>query len=524
MPNHTPSSMQIEVSNYGPIADAKIALRPLTVFVGPSNTGKSYLAILIYALHRFFSGDQLNMAVRFARSQLNYGPPFFQFHGNTETTQSIQTGLPIVENWFQNLMPYIETVGDPVQLPNDLAGVVRPHLQFNEELNEKIHQELARCFGRENAHWLVRYGQDAPAQFAIRCGNDSTDAFSRTLDFEFNLTRDKFESVSLIPESAALCASKSAVKTLHSHFWRRLAADVGGIRSRNQIDHDQAIEWRALVAALSNAVGTTMVQPLSHRAHYLPADRTGVMHSHRTVVASMVSLAPMTGLGTDLSVPDFSGVLADFLNQLLFLGSWTSNGTIDGTSGERTAIEEHMLSGAIQTDQSNPGFPSFSYKPNGWKEQIPLMNSSSMVSELAPIVLYLRHIVKIGDVLIIEEPESNLHPAMQVELVRQLATVVKSGVRIILTTHSEWVLDALANLVHLSDLDNVDRTGPLEDEPALDRDDVGVWLFEPQLNGLGSCVKELPLDVEEGGFATGFAQVARLSYNKWADIENILAR
>ena len=46
--------LQLTVSNFGPIAKANIDLRPLTVFVGPSNTGKSYLAILIYALHRFF--------------------------------------------------------------------------------------------------------------------------------------------------------------------------------------------------------------------------------------------------------------------------------------------------------------------------------------------------------------------------------------------------------------------------------------------------------------------------------------
>ena len=47
--------MELEVSDFGPIVRAKIDLRPLTVFVGPSNTGKSYLAILIYALHKFFS-------------------------------------------------------------------------------------------------------------------------------------------------------------------------------------------------------------------------------------------------------------------------------------------------------------------------------------------------------------------------------------------------------------------------------------------------------------------------------------
>lgn len=46
---------RLSVTDFGPIAKADIELRPLTVFVGPSNTGKSYLAILIYALHKFFN-------------------------------------------------------------------------------------------------------------------------------------------------------------------------------------------------------------------------------------------------------------------------------------------------------------------------------------------------------------------------------------------------------------------------------------------------------------------------------------
>ena len=45
---------RLDVSNFGPIVQASLELRPLTVFIGPSNTGKSYLAILIYALHQLF--------------------------------------------------------------------------------------------------------------------------------------------------------------------------------------------------------------------------------------------------------------------------------------------------------------------------------------------------------------------------------------------------------------------------------------------------------------------------------------
>ena len=43
---------RLDVQDFGPIARASVEMRPLTVFIGPSNTGKSYLAMLLYVLHR----------------------------------------------------------------------------------------------------------------------------------------------------------------------------------------------------------------------------------------------------------------------------------------------------------------------------------------------------------------------------------------------------------------------------------------------------------------------------------------
>ena len=49
-------NVEITVKNFGPIVEANIDLRPLTVFVGPSNTGKTYFATLVYALHSTYKG------------------------------------------------------------------------------------------------------------------------------------------------------------------------------------------------------------------------------------------------------------------------------------------------------------------------------------------------------------------------------------------------------------------------------------------------------------------------------------
>ena len=46
--------MKLTVKNFGPIRKATVDVKPMTVFVGPSNTGKSYLAMLIYTIAKAF--------------------------------------------------------------------------------------------------------------------------------------------------------------------------------------------------------------------------------------------------------------------------------------------------------------------------------------------------------------------------------------------------------------------------------------------------------------------------------------
>ena len=60
-----------------------------------------------------------------------------------------------------------------------------------------------------------------------------------------------------------------------------------------------------------------------------------------------------------------------------------------------------------------------------------------MVSELAPLILFLKYLVRPGDLLILEEPESHLHPAAQRRLARGIVRLVNAGVKVLITTHSE---------------------------------------------------------------------------------------
>lgn len=124
-----------------------------------------------------------------------------------------------------------------------------------------------------------------------------------------------------------------------------------------------------------------------------------------------------------------------------------------------------------------------------------------------------------GDLLIVDEPESHLHPATQVAFTQRVAEIVRAGVRVILTTHSEWVLEKLGNLLGRAGL--ADRGEGQTGAESLDGRQVGVWLFKPTEDGGGSTVKEIALDADTGLYPSGFDAVAAGLHNDWAKITSL---
>ena len=71
-------NVRIAAREFGPVAEGEVELRPLTVFVGPSNTGKTYLAVLIYALHRILGGFPKFPLSRYSSHVASALPFFFR--------------------------------------------------------------------------------------------------------------------------------------------------------------------------------------------------------------------------------------------------------------------------------------------------------------------------------------------------------------------------------------------------------------------------------------------------------------
>lgn len=103
-------------------------------------------------------------------------------------------------------------------------------------------------------------------------------------------------------------------------------------------------------------------------------------------------------------------------------------------------------------------------KRNREKVEIPMHISSSATKSLYLLDLYLKHVAKIGDVLIIDEPELNLHPDSQRILAQLLTRTVNYGVKVVITTHSDHLLREINTLIMLSNsnIDADDKKDVLE--------------------------------------------------------------
>ena len=483
----TPERVTLSVEDFGPIAHATIDLRPLTVFVGPSNTGKSYLAILLYALHQFFGGTSRGV--------------IFPLHHAGARSEVAAEQIEAARSPLQQMLDHIPDRGRfDVVLPDEIASLVRPVLQTAGEMAPFLDAQVKRCFGVSESGELVRQPGGKGARVALRRVVD--DCSAGLVGYDFAITRKNARLAAWIPADMPLRIHGSAPS---QWLLRHLAT---------------AQQSASLANKLADLVVPSIVGAVGRPIHYLPADRAGIMHAHRVVVSSLIGRASRAGIDAESPLPVLSGVLADFLERLVELGD-ERKPTASQQLAER--LETDILGGSVVTSRSNVGYPSFHYRPANWQHDLPLMNTSSMVSELAPVALYLRHVVQPDDVLIIEEPESHLHPAMQVSFTHYLAAVVKAGIRVIVTTHSEWVLEALANLVRLSEVPEA-RRSKISGGPALKPEEVGAWLFERKKRPQGSVVKEIPLDTVRGTFPAGFGDITEQLYNDWASITNLARR
>lgn len=81
--------------------------------------------------------------------------------------------------------------------------------------------------------------------------------------------------------------------------------------------------------------------------------------------------------------------------------------------------------------------------------EMPLTAAASSIKEMAPFTLFLSKFSASDSSVLLEEPEAHLHPHRQVKVADLLACAVKEGCHLQITTHSDYLIKRLNNLIKL---------------------------------------------------------------------------
>ncbi len=490
--------VQLSVTDFGPIRQGEADLRPLTVFVGPSNSGKTYFAILFYALHRLLTGFPRIPRLRGFHHYLRRRDGSFGIQGNKQEYRDLSHK---VEENIHSL-----SFRD---LPSDVRDSFLSPLNDVDILGEDLKTELRRCFDLETVAHLIRWSKSTgPAEIKLDVREQGQVLWQLQASISESgiMPRCSIEDPLLVPESSLSSNLKSLVSLLRT---RRLL-------QRNASQDENLMLANMLLDEL--AIQTNLVRQ-APKAHYLPAARSGIMQSHRVIASSLVKLATRAGLQHLPEIPTLSGVVADFMEKLILFQDQRKGSTLMDSLARQ--MERGVLGGQIRTSRtSSDAYPEFVYLPQGAPGDIGLTRTSSMVSELAPVVLFLRGVMSKGDWLIMEEPEAHLHPAAQTKMAQLLGRMVRSGLQVVITTHSDWLLKEIGNLIREGELradsESEDTQGPHWLKP----DEVGTWLFRKHPKTGFSTVEEIPFDRTEGIEPQDYEAVAEELYNRSASLQD----
>ncbi len=159
-----------------------------------------------------------------------------------------------------------------------------------------------------------------------------------------------------------------------------------------------------------------------------------------------------------IEIPALSEPTSDYF---LNLSTIDSSFKKDVYSEFAAKIEKDILDAEIVFNDENKKLEYFNPTI---KLRLDLSETSSMVSEIAPIVAHLKYIIKESGnnmyrrnsprtkILFIEEPEAHLHPEIQVKLTNIFTELIKHNIKIVLTTHSNYIFNKVNNLILANEL------------------------------------------------------------------------
>lgn len=389
--------MNFSIKRLGKIKEAEFALNKLTVFCGHNNTNKTYLT---YSLYSFFS------YMKESKYSLSYLGEKFQI---LFKTYSVDIDIEDIINAIEN------------SILNDFSKKIYSYLALRKEL----------VLDTEFSTSMIRDGIDRNAGFDYSGRISDKEQFTYTKKQGSNKIKIVYSKMDISDDSSLKedLSDKGYILTLEQHLKFILKKELFKFIPEPHISSVErtgiSVFEHELENQSENGLSLLFGGPrkdnkvnLSKKTFSYPQ---AVIENIRTVKNHKELSKSKSKLFEDR--PDIISYFSSIIN-----GSFSVNDT-RGTT----------------------------YNPNGTSEQLFLIESSSSIRSLLDLGMYLHHIADKDQILIIDEPEMNLHPDNQRKLARLIAMIINYGIYVLVTTHSDFITRELSLLIMLSDAERKQR-------------------------------------------------------------------
>ena len=431
-----PQPAKFRFRNIGPVKDAELELGDLTVIAGRNNTGKTYIVYTLYGFLKMWDdwpyADDL---------MLDQGQTQFPDMRNIakKVIREGQATLPIdratLQQQRQILIQEVATSFSEQALPKVFSSQHGDfekssiEVNFDEGIDSKTYADIGNFSKRDSLS--IRYdGDNVIVKNANNQKRISELAPYICHHYFLFLLRNYF------PEPFILSAERFGI----SLFYRELDFTKNRLVDLLQkMDDDK------------------------HRDRFFPflfIDQT----------TSRYALPIKDNIDYTRSIPDLRGKKSEIYDNKLF-----------------DNIKD-MMHGYYRNSGDDIRFISKA-RGKGRSFNIPLHLASSSARGLSDFYFFLRHVATSNHLIIIDEPESHLDTANQIQLARLLARFVRAGLKVLITTHSDYLIKEINNLVMLSrpfaDKDAVVKKLKYRADDALEPESIRAYVAEN--NGLKRC-------------------------------------
>lgn len=410
----------MKINNLGLVKSADISLKKIAIFTGKNNTGKTYTSYMLYGILSYLKDMEFEFVEdRDIQDLFHSSEPL----GTNTITLNLDINVVksiLIDTVSKNLQKNLKKIAlDTFKLKETEFKDLEIDLSENEILN------FFRFDNHENIPIKkFSFGDSLNIQISYSPQNIH-------IEISYNNELDTKEMATL----SALIINKEILNTPKQIFY--IPAERTGINVfKNELNESRLKTYDTMMNTIQYA-------SLKNKK------------SKSTLEKKLFKENLDLFLGVAKS--SYPKPISDYINYLNDINNKPNFETVGNTQTPAEYIRTEILNGKYEIDDDdNSVFFRHRYGQKMFRSRVtPFHVASSSIKSLFGLDYFLDHIGSQGDYLIIDEPELSLHYDNQKKLASFFFELIKSGYKIILSTHSDILIRELTNIVLKNKLDDV---------------------------------------------------------------------